>query len=362
MSDELMVEIYALALESFFGGQKSFQLHAYPFRMTPRNMARHRNSPHLAFWKNLKTGYDHFEVSHQQPNVDVCDRRYVFDAVAADGSDKPLNFSPRAKCPVYQVSTEIADLMRDRREREGAEFAQLVNNNIALAENRTGVDGGMNPVFMDQLNSAPSTDGLGTQVALRAPGSLPRTPNQPPAQVVPPVQNVQVASAGEDVSTSADVPVPRSAPQAKEGSAPQAEGGIAGLIGNMFSGGSNNATAAAPTQPAPKPAARPRTAVAAAKPAATMRTASASASQKPQAPHASTVATASKTPALRPSVKDEPAVAEAKPQAPAQAAPQPEMRTAFQTTPRPKSGMLSGAQPVVPSGSFESRWSAFRSF
>jgi hypothetical protein len=93
-----------------------------------------------------------------------------------------------------------------------------------------------------------------------------------------------------------------------------------------------------------------------------MRTASASASQKPQAPHASTVATASKTPALRPSLKDEPAVAEAKPQAPAQAAPQPEMRTAFQTTPRPKSGMLSGAQPVVPSGSFESRWSAFRSF
>jgi hypothetical protein len=215
----------------------------------------------------------------------------------------------------------------------------------------------MNPVFMDQLNSAPSTDGLGTQVALKAPGSLPRTPNQPSAQVVPPVQPVQVASASEDVAISADVPVPRSAPQAKEGSAPRTETGIAGLIGNIFSNDSAQPAPSAP-QAAPKPA---RRAVAAAKPQAkpTMQTASAPAAQKP---HASTVATASKTPALRPSVKDEPAVAEAKPQAPAQAAPQPELRTAFQTTPRPKSGMLSGAQPVVPSGTFESRWSAFRSF
>src|ERR1044071_1191225 len=94
MTDEQMVEIYALARESFFGGQKSFQLQAYPFRMTAANMAKHRNSPHMAFWKNIKTGYDHFEVTHQEPKVDVCDRRYVFDAASPNGSDKPLAFSP----------------------------------------------------------------------------------------------------------------------------------------------------------------------------------------------------------------------------------------------------------------------------
>ena len=63
MTDEQVAEIYALARESFFGGQKSFQIQAYPFRMTPLNMAKHRNSPHLAFWKMLKQGYDHFEVT-----------------------------------------------------------------------------------------------------------------------------------------------------------------------------------------------------------------------------------------------------------------------------------------------------------
>jgi hypothetical protein len=75
------------------------------------------------------------------------------------------------------------------------------------------------------------------------------------------------------------------------------------------------------------------------------------------------VATAPKSPELRPSVKPEAQVAQAKPQAPAQAVParEPEMRTAFQAS-TPKSSMMSGSQPVVPSGSFESRWSAFRSF
>src|SRR5262249_2448362 len=73
MTDEQIGEIYALARESFFGGQHAFQIQAYPFRMTPLNMAKHRNSPHLAFWKMLKQGYDHFEVSRHEPKVNVCD-------------------------------------------------------------------------------------------------------------------------------------------------------------------------------------------------------------------------------------------------------------------------------------------------
>ena len=80
MTDEQISEIYALARESFFGGQRSFQIQAFPFRMTPLNMAKHRNSPHMAFWKMLKQGYDHFEVTRLEPKVDVCEKRYVFNA------------------------------------------------------------------------------------------------------------------------------------------------------------------------------------------------------------------------------------------------------------------------------------------
>src|ERR671928_982131 len=64
MTDEQIAEIYALAREAFLGGQKSFQIQAYPFRMTPVNMAKHRDSPHMQFWKMLKQGYDRFEVTH----------------------------------------------------------------------------------------------------------------------------------------------------------------------------------------------------------------------------------------------------------------------------------------------------------
>ena len=80
MTDEQMAEIYALAREAFFGGQASFQLQAYPFRMTPLNLARHRDSPHMAFWRMLKEGHDHFEVTHLQPRIGVCEKRYIFEA------------------------------------------------------------------------------------------------------------------------------------------------------------------------------------------------------------------------------------------------------------------------------------------
>ena len=62
----------------------SFQVQAYPFRMTPENFAKHRNNPHIAFWKMLKEGNDHFEVTQHEPKVDVCEKRYVFDAERRD--------------------------------------------------------------------------------------------------------------------------------------------------------------------------------------------------------------------------------------------------------------------------------------
>ncbi|HEX2257115.1 MAG TPA: murein L,D-transpeptidase family protein, partial [Afifellaceae bacterium] len=59
MTDEQIAEIYALGREAFVGGQRQFQVQAFPFRMTPENMARHRNNPNMAFWRMLKEGHDH---------------------------------------------------------------------------------------------------------------------------------------------------------------------------------------------------------------------------------------------------------------------------------------------------------------
>ncbi len=222
MTDEQMVEIYALARESFFGGQRSFQLQAYPFRMTAKNMARHRNSPHLAFWKNLKQGYDHFEVTKQEPKVDVCERRYVFNASSPENASRPVSFSPSGKCPAYEVPPEIAQLVAERQTKDQAEAAQLASF-VAAAPVKRGVDGGMNPVFLAQMQTATTdNDGrvTGGQVTtIHTPGALPRTCNNPPAVTVPP-QPVRVAEAEP-------VTVP-SAPAVTQSR------GIAGLLGNMF--------------------------------------------------------------------------------------------------------------------------------
>ena len=63
MTDEGVAEIYAVAREALKGGQRVFQVQAYPFRMTPRNMAKNRGHPDYPFWQNLKRGYDLFEVT-----------------------------------------------------------------------------------------------------------------------------------------------------------------------------------------------------------------------------------------------------------------------------------------------------------
>ncbi|WP_165216498.1 L,D-transpeptidase family protein [Affinirhizobium pseudoryzae] len=95
MTDAQILEIYAFARDAFRGGQSSVQLQAFPFRMTAENMARHRNSENFEFWKMLKAGYDNFEVTKRPPEVNVCEKKYVFNQ-QAQGSGQ---FSAAAACP-----------------------------------------------------------------------------------------------------------------------------------------------------------------------------------------------------------------------------------------------------------------------
>src|SRR6476646_2030257 len=142
MTDEQITEIYALAREAFFGGQTSFQLQAYPFRMTPLNIARHRNSPHMAFWKMIKDGYDHFEVTHLEPRVGVCEKRYIFENESTD------SLNPAERCPAYGVPEDIATAVREKQRRDDIETAELINRGIPSAPVTTGLDGGTNPTFL----------------------------------------------------------------------------------------------------------------------------------------------------------------------------------------------------------------------
>jgi murein L,D-transpeptidase YafK len=195
MTDEQIAEIYALARESFFGGQRSFQIQAYPFKMTALNLAKHRDSPHMAFWKMLKEGSDHFEVSRQEPKIDVCEKRYVFDAAAPNHSSAPLHFNPTAKCPVYEVPQEIATPVREKQHHDEVQLAELISRGTPTVPVRTGTDGGMNPVFMAAVQAHGGTDSRIESSSL--PGSIPANirPPGPPAPEGPTGSTMSLASA-----------------------------------------------------------------------------------------------------------------------------------------------------------------------
>jgi murein L,D-transpeptidase YafK len=368
MTDEQIQEIYALARESFFGGQKAFQLQAFPFRMTPLNMAKHRDNPNFAFWKMLKEGYDHFNATHREPKVAVCDRRYVFDPAAPDDSSRALSFNPKSACPAYQLDKNVADAVLDVRRQEQSKMAQYIASGVATAPSRAGIDGGMNPVFVAKLSPQSGFDNNGRyQVASVAPGALPRVENAPgalPRDTTPPAAAAEApaktaapAKTSEPTAT-ASVPTPRPAPQAKPEEAPAPERKpttIAGLIGGWFSGSKTETTAAAPDKE--QPATRATATDTKAKRAAPARTPAPAPVQSAQAAPAPKqreaapkwpeppVRTAAPAPAPAPAV-----VKSAKAEPPQQS----EIRTAYTTPPASNNGMLTGAQPVVPVGSFNS--------
>jgi murein L,D-transpeptidase YafK len=89
----------------------------------------------------LKQGHDHFEVTHLQPRIDVCERRYIFDAETTE------RFSPADRCPTYRVPDEIVAAVREKQRRDEIDTAELTNRGIPTMPVTTGADGGMHPTF-----------------------------------------------------------------------------------------------------------------------------------------------------------------------------------------------------------------------
>jgi murein L,D-transpeptidase YafK len=99
MTDALIEEIYAIAREAFKGGQRTFNVHAFPFRMTAENMKRHSKDRWYSFWKTLKPGYDDFELTRKTPKVSVCSKRYLINAEFFGQVATP---NPADNCPAYR--------------------------------------------------------------------------------------------------------------------------------------------------------------------------------------------------------------------------------------------------------------------
>ena len=291
-------------------------------------MARHRNSPHMAFWKMLKEGYDHFEVTHLEPKVDVCESHYIFDAESAG------RFSPADRCPAYRVPEQIANAVREKQRRDDIQTAELINRGTPVAASRAGVDGGMNRVFLAAIQKKSDfVDAEGRIAAFNPPAKVPGTI---PAHVNPPREIADPAPTGGLFSLASSQSTPAAAPANVQVASAGPNQSSSGFFGNLF-GSRQEEPARAPTVEPAKPKA---TATKPATPARPTQTATASVlptrAKPAETPQANT-----RTASAAPNRQQASGTKEAEPASNTQS----------------QSMLLRGAAPTMPANAFDNRFS-----
>ncbi len=161
MTDAQIAEIYAIARSSLAGGQRAIQMQSFPFKMTAENLAKHRLDSNIDFWKQLKEGSDHFEVTLQEPQVAFCNRRYVFNA------DGAAHVDPNAACPPLKQNPEVAQAVAEKRAQDEAKVAELAQSGVRPVR-VVYQDGGQHPSFASRFSevSRPETIAAPTEIAI----------------------------------------------------------------------------------------------------------------------------------------------------------------------------------------------------
>ena len=227
MTDEQIEEVFAFARDAFRGGQRAFQFQAFPFRMTPENMARYKDDPNIEFWRNIKVGYDLFELTKVPPRVNVCGRRYAFAAAAPlneDAAPDPCvapQSSPALEASLASYNSQFQSkfdavlgsgrLAPPKPSIQGLEEARLVadwsrkrNAGQRVSREPPNLDPKPEPV------SVPNPEAV-VEPAVVAPAAI----EEPQAQVAPQEQQVPTDAASAE-TVAAAVPVPESSPLAAE--------------------------------------------------------------------------------------------------------------------------------------------------
>ncbi|MGO8740282.1 L,D-transpeptidase family protein [Rhodoblastus sp.] len=155
MTDAQIADIYALARESFAGGQHAIQMQSYPFHMDARNLAKYRLDPNMPFWKELKKGDDHFAATKRDVSYAICNRHYMFGAQAQPGA----SLDASAPCPSLKYDVQVEKQVASLEGAEKAEVAEIV----AKGEHPVRLvykDGAQNPVFANQIAEVSRPDAL----------------------------------------------------------------------------------------------------------------------------------------------------------------------------------------------------------
>jgi len=133
MTDPAMEEIFTLSEAALAQGQERIQVHAFPFRMTQKNLSAHAQSQWRSFWLGLKDAYDQFERTRVPPQVNVCNNRYVV-------GEAPGGETSACVANVSEVSVASARLRKVRRaSRAQRARARVARKTVQARHARRGV-------------------------------------------------------------------------------------------------------------------------------------------------------------------------------------------------------------------------------
>ena len=168
-------------------------------------------------------------------------------------SSNPLVFDPTGKCPAFVVNPKIARPALEKQRADEVEYAQLVKDNVPVAPIHSGLDGGMNKVFLarypdriiplarvlpptgsqlPEMPAIPWTDN-DSSLASRFFGASPES--KPPSQVQVAATSSTTHEGSADSATAGSAATPATKP------APQSQVGVAA---KPTSGGPSEAQAA----------------------------------------------------------------------------------------------------------------------
>jgi murein L,D-transpeptidase YafK len=79
IEDQPMQEVFTAVRDAIKAGQKSVQIHIYPFRLNALNMFFNSDNKNISFWRQLKAGYDKFENTRSELQVNIVNKKYVIN-------------------------------------------------------------------------------------------------------------------------------------------------------------------------------------------------------------------------------------------------------------------------------------------
>jgi murein L,D-transpeptidase YafK len=225
MTDGQIADIYALAREAMAGGQSAIQLHSFPFRMTPENLATYRSDPHIGFWRTLKQGHDYFEETRAPVLTAACGGRYAFGVSECGGSKADPGVSSAVVARMQRDDAKVAELSRSVRPmkrlyRDGDMHPDFKRTLLAEAGRSVGTT--RNGVSReDALAFTPVDAPLEQYKALKS-----KTKNYAElAELIQQEQiNAQLAAASGKTETAASEPAKAAAPAGRAPAAPARTG------------------------------------------------------------------------------------------------------------------------------------------